>query len=382
MRPDTQNGVKSGHFYPRNASAAFSTNVESTFLRPLLGGEPFKEKLSDCFRATSMANCPDPKPASASSDPLVVHERKMQAAVAAVTSALGPQGATDRNHAKAWERGLNRSATKLGAFQVSLLDASHRLPTSPIGLRVARDLFVQAIDLLNQIFHVAAMTATRVFCRRKPTAMDTMSKEVRSCRLRVGMAAHCTPPRLIVMMGWQRHGQRSVPRAPLLSMADRSVACGIEAAVCGGVNPVNVFVLALRGALAAVARDLARVRDTASVDGVLGHGEAYPYALTRGRPTAVAPWPAVSRRRLEAEKSWTRPCHDPGTRLRMLCNLNPRNLPHTLPPPPCTAQPRDLGLELGTGTDDHHLRARQPTCRKRKRRSRGRSRRSSRPRGA
>ena len=130
----------------------------------------------------------------------------------------------------------------------------------------------------------------------------------------------------------QRHGQRSVPRAPLLSMADRSVACGIEAAVCGGVNPVNVFVLALRGALAAVARDLARVRDTASVDGVLGHGEAYPYALTRGRPTAVAPWPAVSRRRLEAEKSWTRPCHDPGTRLRMLCNLNPRNLPHTLPP--------------------------------------------------
>ena len=89
-----------------------------------------------------MANCPDPKPASASSDPLVVHERKMRAAVAAVTSALGPQGATDRNHAKAWERGLNRSATKLGAFQVSLLDASHQLPTSPIGLRVARDLFV------------------------------------------------------------------------------------------------------------------------------------------------------------------------------------------------------------------------------------------------
>ena len=81
-----------------------------------------------------MANCPDPKPASASSDPLVVHERQMRAAVAAVTSALGPQGATDRNHAKAWERGLNRSATKLGAFQVSLLDASHRLPTSPIGL--------------------------------------------------------------------------------------------------------------------------------------------------------------------------------------------------------------------------------------------------------
>ena len=159
-------------------------------MRPLLGGEPFKEKLSDCFRATSMANCPDPKPASASSDPLVVHERQMRAAVAAVTSALGPQGATDPNHAKAWERGLNRSTTTLGAFQVSPLDASHRLPTSPIGLRVARDLFVQAIDLLNQIFHVAAMTATRVFCRRKPTAMDTMSKEVRSCRLRVGMAAH------------------------------------------------------------------------------------------------------------------------------------------------------------------------------------------------
>ena len=188
-------------------------------MRPLLGGEPFKEKLSDCFRATSMANCPDPKPASASSDPLVVHERQMRAAVAAVTSALGPQGATDRNHAKAWERGLNRSATKLGAFQVSLLDARHRLPTSPIGLRVARDLFVQAIDLLNQIFHVASMTATRFFCRRKPTAMDTMSEELRSCRLTVVMA-QCTPPRLIVTMGWQRHGQRSVPRTPLLSMAD------------------------------------------------------------------------------------------------------------------------------------------------------------------
>ena len=381
MRPDTQNGVKSGHFYPRNASAAFSTNVESTFLRPLLGGEPFKEKLSDCFWATSMANCPDPKPASASSDPLVVHERKMQAAVAAVTSALGPQGATDRNHAKAWERGLNRSTTKLGAFQVSLLDASHQLPTSPISLRVARDLFVQAINLLNQIFHVASMTATRFFCRRKPMAMDTMSEKMRLCRLAVVMT-QCTPPRLIVTMGWQRHGQRSVPRAPLLSMADPTVACGIEAAVCGGTTPVNSFVLALRGTFAAVARELARMRDAASVDGVLGHGEAYPYALTRGRPTAVAPWPAVSRRRLEAEKSRTRPCHDPGTRLRMLCNLNPRNLSHTLPPPPCTAQPRDLGLELGTGTDDHHLRARQPTCRKRKRRSRGRSRRSSRPRGA
>ena len=82
----------------------------------------------------------------------------MRAAVAAVTSALGPQGATDRNHAKAWERGRNRSTTKLGAFQVSLLDASHQLPTSPIGLRVARDLFVQAINLLNQIFHIASIS--------------------------------------------------------------------------------------------------------------------------------------------------------------------------------------------------------------------------------
>ena len=87
----------------------------------------------------------------------------MQAAVAAVTSALGPQGATDRNHAKAWERGLNRSATKLGAFQVSLLDASHRLPTSPIGLRVARDLFVQAIDLGQRfLFHVCRVSTLNV----------------------------------------------------------------------------------------------------------------------------------------------------------------------------------------------------------------------------
>ena len=51
-----------------------------------------------------------------------------------------------------------------GAFQVSLLDASQRLSTSPISLRVARDLFVQAIDLLNQILKVASMTATRFFC--------------------------------------------------------------------------------------------------------------------------------------------------------------------------------------------------------------------------
>ena len=122
-----------------------------------------------------MANGRDPKPASASSDPLVVQERQVWAAVAAATSALGPPGATDHNHAKAWERGLNRSATMHGAFQVSLLDASQRLLTSPISLRVARDLFVQAIDLLNQILKVASMTATRFFCRRKPTAMDTMS---------------------------------------------------------------------------------------------------------------------------------------------------------------------------------------------------------------
>ena len=90
------------------------------------GGKAVREKLSDCFRATSMANGRDPKPASASSDPLVVQERQVWAAVAAATSALGPPGATDHNHAKAWERGLNRSATMHGAFQVSLLDVYRR----------------------------------------------------------------------------------------------------------------------------------------------------------------------------------------------------------------------------------------------------------------
>ena len=76
-------------------------------------------------------------------------QRLVRAAVAALAEALGEQS-TYRQQAERWESALDFAAGKLAPFPAALRMAGQRLPFAPPAIREARDVFVEAINLLRR----------------------------------------------------------------------------------------------------------------------------------------------------------------------------------------------------------------------------------------
>lgn len=152
--------------------------------------------------------------AVASDDPIVTRQRLVDAAVQALTLALGDQGATYRAHVQRWHRALDPAAPKLAPFPQGMWNAANRLPASPPALRQARDAFVRAINLARP-FVVHRQRAQPV----RPSHGQALNAEVRPW-------GPCAPPNRL----WPAWSQcfprfRHAPPSPLTPSLNPSAAC-------------------------------------------------------------------------------------------------------------------------------------------------------------